>query len=1529
LCGVEEMSAVTVGQSSGSVVEPGTSMASMSGSGGWPEGWYPDPCEHWEQRWWSGSSWTSWVRSQELLAVDPLVRRRALGTDDLVHLSFAERILLPELAARGALTDDQADRVRGVVRDLRSEAIGSLPVPGVAGASHPDEVGQPSTGRAQAVGVAPASAASAWVAAPVPEASAFVDDGRADLRVRAPGPMATWWSRTRESVASDLAVHGLAYLGVLMFFVGAFGLVAFAFGDVQRELRPVAEVVIAAVPFATAALLLRRGALVVGRALEVVGGLLVPVMLTTSLLDGVAAPPDLTGTALAVTLTLSCAAIAGAYAAWAHRHPDSGLRYVVAPMVWFTVAMACLGLGRPIPQGEAVAIPGAAQLAATIAALVATVAWARWRPRAALSEPTLVAAVPGLFILSLLALLTWVAAEVPAVLAVGAAAVLVVVGLQLLSPRLAPAVPGAIEPLWWSLACLALAPGLGRPAAAAVAVVGFVIILELAGRSRRPGWAVVIPGLLAAGLVPSTVERPWLTVGVLAAASVWALVRRLAPFEGRWAIRALDLAAGILPPTAVLALGLATSMSIALAVGAALVAISTVPATRPLLVRDAQDRFWRVLWTAGLGLVALASVVQWAFLAADAAVAGSGDVWLVAASMLSVALAAAWGPLSPWVRPWVVLSLGSWAWVLACAAGEVADAVRGGVLSLAALAILVVVHLATSLPGASRSHTGLAGHALAMAALPLAGAQWGLVLAIGLASVGWAVTAAFDARTHSPVGDLIGGLNGHLRLLPPALAALGMPVMVLTGLDTAGISSPTWVTVVLAATALAYATSMRAFAPSGPVGATLVWGSFLAGLLAVAGAPAGSATVLGLAALIAAVAILPTTGRPSIMLWTAWAAAAPLVGVALAEWSAALASVPGAVLWSSVLVAVGGAMLVCTCAWDLRFGPWVARWQPRRSSLLPPVVLGAGEVVAGGLLALGSAEDPARGWLLLVAAGVLLATALLARLGIVGGTGVVVAWFAALLIAGPVTTTTAWAAVLVAAVLLGAAELAHRFVADRAWWSRWDVPLLISAGVVAVTALASASGSSAAPVITVLVGVEMLTVAWRLRSARGPAWGLGTLGSALVLAGAWQAGGLWLAAALLVLAAGLTGLATRNTGNVRILLQVGGAVAAGAAWASAMDTWAWSAQQACDVTAIAAGAVTVAGAAIAWNRRVDRSWVLAWSSVAAVMVGAAALAAQLGASTADTAPSSAIVIGLALVAVACFAAATPLRIDGLRDLGVVWAFASLAGGFQVGSQTESAQVAILSGISVLCALLLLLAARTARTWVRTLVEVGSLTSVASVTVALWPSANPALLVPALAVAALQAAAIGSVQRVVWVQMSAPVLACASWLAFAAESLTGNAQWITVPIGLATLVIVGLWRRDRAARSLPTASTEIVVVESVGMAFLVAASFVQAVTISIAYAVLAMALGLGIAGWGLATRVRRRLLAGVLVTLAGAVFVVVVPLVRLLPSWGGAGLWILIAGMGILAVLVATFLEQGRTAIRAGLGRFSEETKDWE
>jgi len=57
--------------------------------------------------------------------------------------------------------------------------------------------------------------------------------------------------------------------------------------------------------------------------------------------------------------------------------------------------------------------------------------------------------------------------------------------------------------------------------------------------------------------------------------------------------------------------------------------------------------------------------------------------------------------------------------------------------------------------------------------------------------------------------------------------------------------------------------------------------------------------------------------------------------------------------------------------------------------------------------------------------------------------------------------------------------------------------------------------------------------------------------------------------------------------------------------------------------------------------------------------------------------------------------------------------------------------------------------------------------------------------------------------------------------------------------------------------------------------------------------------------------------------------VIVPLVGLVPKVGGPGLWLAIAALGVTAILVAAFLEQGRTATRRGVQRLRDLTSDWE
>jgi hypothetical protein len=301
--------------------------------------------------------------------------------------------------------------------------------------------------------------------------------------------------------------------------------------------------------------------------------------------------------------------------------------------------------------------------------------------------------------------------------------------------------------------------------------------------------------------------------------------------------------------------------------------------------------------------------------------------------------------------------------------------------------------------------------------------------------------------------------------------------------------------------------------------------------------------------------------------------------------------------------------------------------------------------------------------------------------------------------------------------------------------------------------------------------------------------------------------------------------------------------------------------------------------------------------------------------------------------VALLAGAEPLALPWLRGLGMAFGVVSVVESLQAGHAGSGTQVAVLAMLSSLSAVLSLslFVRKQARAWQRPLLALGVAFALGALAVPL-PSASVnglLLLAPGLAASALQAAAVGMVLRNTVAQMLSPVLACASWLVLSSEAFGDNPQWVTVPIGLAILTVVELWRLDRSQHGGSVAATEIVVLELTGVALLVSASFVQTVTEAVGYAVLAAALGLAVMGWGVLTKVRRRLAAGASVVLVSLVMLVAVPLVGLLPAWQGAALWVLIAGVGLLALLVASFLEQGKRAVHKGLSQFGEATAGWE
>ncbi len=310
-------------------------------------GWYPDPTNRSAQRFWSGTSWTEWIYDGATVRQDRRPVRRQLRPDDVNSLEFVQLVFLPEVRAAGLVGDDESAAMADLARALIEEAVAPPPQPAGAAALGPPSPAaalepaapQPvetmrDVERGQLAPTRPEAAPQPTAPMPAPLLPPALEPSRRARRrpVRGPSRLATWWSQARAAVGSDLALHGLAYLGVLLLFVGCFGLVAFAFGEVAPTLRPLAELAIAGTPFAAASLLLHRGAVVAGRALELAGGLLLPIMAITSFLDGVDVPRDLTGTALVVTSTAVVGSISAGYAVWSMRHPRSALRYLVAPL---------------------------------------------------------------------------------------------------------------------------------------------------------------------------------------------------------------------------------------------------------------------------------------------------------------------------------------------------------------------------------------------------------------------------------------------------------------------------------------------------------------------------------------------------------------------------------------------------------------------------------------------------------------------------------------------------------------------------------------------------------------------------------------------------------------------------------------------------------------------------------------------------------------------------------------------------------------------------------------------------------------------------------------------------------------------------------------------------------------------------------------------------------------------------------------------------------------------------------------------
>ena len=190
----------------------------------------------------------------------------------------------------------------------------------------------------------------------------------------------------------------------------------------------------------------------------------------------------------------------------------------------------------------------------------------------------------------------------------------------------------------------------------------------------------------------------------------------------------------------------------------------------------------------------------------------------------------------------------------------------------------------------------------------------------------------------------------------------------------------------------------------------------------------------------------------------------------------------------------------------------------------------------------------------------------------------------------------------------------------------------------------------------------------------------------------------------------------------------------------------------------------------------------------------------------------------------------------------------------------------------------------------------------------------------LAVAAVHVGASGVAREVLGLRVLAPVLAWLAWLVLAADGLGGLPVWHTAPLGLAMIVVVEIWRTSRHEHGRALAALEVA-----GIAILALPSVVSAFTEALWHALVVVGIGVLVLAWSVLTKLRRRLVAAAVLVLVGLVTAALLPLVALVPAWGGAGLWVGVTGVGLLVVGVATFLERGRSSV---LARVRSATKDW-
>ena len=1219
------------------------------------------------------------------------------------------------------------------------------------------------------------------------------------------------------------------------------------------------------------------------------------------------------------------------------------MRFLVAPMLWWSAAAAGLAFADAGVAGRDVTHPIPWQWALVAVAVAATLVAARLRPDATLTAPTRLAAWVGVPLAEIVVLAAATAAGGAAwpVLVAGLATA---VGVWLLLPD-RPVLVANLEGALVVLTAFACAPEFGTGWCAAVSSVALVALVEVTAR-RKVDTATAAGWLVVAGCAAFlSLAEPVAALVVALLGTAWALVRLLRPGPDlgldRWP--AVIGAVGF-PLLAVAAVSRIWSLDAGLVgLGVAIVAVSATQRAREDL-----HQIGLTMWALAQSAVVIALV-----LGERSAVTGYDGAQI--AALVAVAVGLALVPEWRCGRVWLVTVVASFAGLLTASSLGWSTATTAVVAAAVGLVAVVVGQpRATAVEG----HVAVMGHVVGIAALAGAvGAQvdpttrpaWPAVATtLTVGAVGWAVSAVVGELHQSGERDLwtrlILAMAGATSTVHADATAAGqrpygsvlltgaaltwwmfVPGALLVATDRVPIGDH-WLPVSVLAVALVGVGLGRALFASRPlVGRTLsvgIWTGVVAVPAAASWWPAFAASLL-----VLAMAVLsgPVLGN-LFTITLGWVAS----GIATVTLAGAVGVAPdhlhrAAFAWATV--ALLGSLVVD----QVRNGARHTGQVVRSPALWPPFVLGA-VTVPLALTPILAETAPEAGWSLLAGAAVAFATAALLHLALLSTIGWVAAASALLLFSPWDLLEAPWLLVPLAAALLVAAEVARdlthpddttRFV------QRWDLPPFAVAQVAAVGALGLSGIVGWIPATWWAVAALWALTGVRTRTA---SWLLPAVPVSLVAAAV--AGPGWLTLALGITAVGCVVAATRTHGDIRTALQVVAALTVAGWWASTAWWLSWDPETIAIATALASGAALLALAVgIRWLH-LGEDW---YAAFAAVPVVGELTALALLATDVPRSPARLVVaLGLTATATAAGLLARPLDERWLRwATAVIVPGAAVLAGSGLALGPTAAVLFALSGslAAVLFGSLLLEVGTTddghVRPWPPPVLLTGGLLLATAFAVALAQLPDRPLLVGVLATTGVELLGMAVVTRRLGWLMAAPWAFLAAWVTFASEALTGDAQWFTLPIGLTILTMVEIirWSRRRAGATDRVALLG--VVDLAGMAFVVAPAIVETVTRTPAWGLVAVALGVGLALLGVVTRVRRRLIGGAVAAAVALVLMIVPPLVELVPPLTGWVPWALLAVVGLAALMAAAFLEKGRRLVRRGLRAFTELTDGWE